>query len=107
MLEFQGHVELFFLDVAEPSGKTGLAIKVTAKTGATDSEEFEASPLAASLEPVSGPIATTIDVSIDVGGGTLSQSVTLPLTGTGTEKSVSKGGDDFDLDSVKLTSKIH
>jgi hypothetical protein len=84
--------------------KKGLSVVISAKTGDTDVEEFETSPLASEHAEDPGNFTDTVPASIDIGNGTLAESVTLIVTGTTKIHTVLKGGDEFDLGNVKLKS---
>jgi hypothetical protein len=78
----------------------GLNVNISATTGATADEDFETSVIADNHASDNGPFTDTITAEIVIGDST--NSTVFAISGTAKTKPVTKSGDEFDLNAVKL-----
>lgn len=96
------------------SATKGITVSISVKTGTTfgDTEEFETSAIAGQhaddtgdVPGTSADIADVITVSLDIGDGTITDSVDINISGSVSTKGVTtKDASEFDLNSVKVKS---
>lgn len=84
----------------------GVAITVSTKTGSTACDDFEISAQADDDAGQTGLVTNIVNVSVDIGNGTLATNIDITVIGSASVKSVVKSGETNDLDSVRIGGRL-
>jgi len=83
----------------------GVGVTVSTKTGSSACDEFEDSAIADEDAGETGTVTNIVNVSIDIGNGTLATNIDVTVIGVASVKTLIKNGETNDLNSVKVGGK--
>ena len=84
----------------------GVSIAVSTKTGSSACDDNEISAIADEDAGETGAVTNIVNVSVDIGNGTLATNIDVTVIGIASVKTLIKNGETNDLNSVKVGGKL-